>query len=110
MRPAARRPPVYSLKRALLLVVLCPALYVAGGLIAGAMPDGLDVTVLILFLTAAAACPVLLVLDLAHWAMGVPQRLRLDDRLRRGLCRSCGYDLTGNASGVCPECGTAAAR
>ena len=25
----------------------------------------------------------------------------------RGLCRRCGYNLTGNASGVCPECGTA---
>lgn len=23
------------------------------------------------------------------------------------LCASCGYDLTGNDSGVCPECGTA---
>jgi hypothetical protein len=22
-------------------------------------------------------------------------------------CLSCGYDLTGNTSGVCPECGTA---
>jgi hypothetical protein len=22
-------------------------------------------------------------------------------------CRACGYDLTGNVSGVCPECGTA---
>jgi predicted RNA-binding Zn-ribbon protein involved in translation (DUF1610 family) len=26
---------------------------------------------------------------------------------RRGLCNSCGYDLTGNVSGVCPECGNA---
>ena len=26
--------------------------------------------------------------------------------IRAGLCRSCGYDLTGNTSGVCPECGT----
>ena len=31
-------------------------------------------------------------------------------RLRRrrralGLCPGCGYDLTGNVSGVCPECG-----
>lgn len=25
-----------------------------------------------------------------------------------GLCVSCGYDLTGNTSGVCPECGTPA--
>ena len=23
-----------------------------------------------------------------------------------GKCRSCGYNLTGNVSGVCPECGT----
>lgn len=25
-----------------------------------------------------------------------------------GLCVSCGYDLTGNTSGICPECGTPA--
>lgn len=27
-------------------------------------------------------------------------------RRRRGLCIRCGYNLTGNVSGVCPECGT----
>ena len=27
-------------------------------------------------------------------------------RRRRGLCVGCGYNLTGNESGVCPECGT----
>jgi len=26
-------------------------------------------------------------------------------RRRRGLCLKCSYDLTGNTSGVCPECG-----
>ncbi len=26
---------------------------------------------------------------------------------RPGRCRNCGYNLTGNTSGVCPECGTA---
>ena len=25
---------------------------------------------------------------------------------RRGLCAKCSYDLTGNVSGICPECGT----
>jgi hypothetical protein len=28
-------------------------------------------------------------------------------RRRRGCCLNCGYDLTGNVSGVCPECGEA---
>jgi hypothetical protein len=32
------------------------------------------------------------------------------DRQERGLCTRCGYDLTGNVSGVCPECGTAIER
>jgi len=27
-------------------------------------------------------------------------------RVQPGKCRQCGYDLTGNQSGVCPECGT----
>ena len=26
-------------------------------------------------------------------------------RLRTGLCIQCGYNLTGNESGICPECG-----
>ncbi len=25
---------------------------------------------------------------------------------REGACQECGYDLTGNVSGRCPECGT----
>jgi len=31
-------------------------------------------------------------------------------RQSAGHCRSCGYDLTGNISGVCPECGKAVAH
>ena len=27
-------------------------------------------------------------------------------RVPSGHCRKCGYDLTGNVSGRCPECGT----
>ena len=33
--------------------------------------------------------------------------LRRRRRRRRGLCVRCAYDLTGNKSGVCPECGQA---
>ena len=32
--------------------------------------------------------------------------LRRKRRRRKGLCLKCGYDLTGNESGKCPECGT----
>jgi hypothetical protein len=27
-------------------------------------------------------------------------------RRRRGMCAQCGYNLTGNVSGICPECGS----
>jgi len=33
--------------------------------------------------------------------------LRRYQRRRRNLCLTCGYNLTGNTSGVCSECGTA---
>ncbi len=32
--------------------------------------------------------------------------LRAPQNPPSGLCRHCGYDLTGNTSGRCPECGT----
>jgi hypothetical protein len=32
--------------------------------------------------------------------------LRRRRRRKRGECVKCAYDLTGNTSGVCPECGT----
>ncbi|UCC29747.1 MAG: hypothetical protein JSU86_16270 [Phycisphaerales bacterium] len=31
-------------------------------------------------------------------------------RSAHGLCRRCGYNLTGNVSGICPECGTKIAK
>jgi hypothetical protein len=30
-----------------------------------------------------------------------------DRRPPKGHCQNCGYDLTGNVTGVCPECGQA---
>jgi hypothetical protein len=52
-------------------------------------------------LAAAAALP-------AAWLLGRSYGA-LRRRLRRpGTCPACGYDLTGNVSGVCPECGRGA--
>ena len=36
------------------------------------------------------------------WPVRLWRRSSLADR-----CRRCGYNLTGNTSGICPECGTA---
>jgi hypothetical protein len=36
------------------------------------------------------------------WRGVVRERRR--QRARKGLCPVCAYDLTGNISGVCPEC------
>ncbi len=44
--------------------------------------------------------------------IGIPSAILwwLDRRRPRpGHCRTCDYDLTGNVSGRCPECGTAIA-
>lgn len=42
------------------------------------------------------------------WLLGSLARQWLARRRRRGrkLCRTCGYHLRGNTSGICPECGT----
>jgi hypothetical protein len=37
----------------------------------------------------------------AAWSLG----RRLNRRSEPGHCLRCGYDLTGNVSGICPECG-----
>jgi hypothetical protein len=40
--------------------------------------------------------------------VGIPTMLvfwRDRRRIPPGHCQACGYDLTGNTSGVCPECG-----
>ena len=42
-----------------------------------------------------------------QWRRRVRAYLR---RLLPHLCSACGYDLTANASGVCPECGRAVRR
>ncbi len=42
---------------------------------------------------------------LALWLAGRSDR-RYMSRYASGLCVNCGYNLTGNTSGVCPECGT----
>jgi hypothetical protein len=43
----------------------------------------------------------------SHGLVRVWSRLRYSGlRRKMGLCVRCGYDLTGNTSGVCPECGT----
>ncbi|MEM1011297.1 MAG: hypothetical protein AAGI46_03645 [Planctomycetota bacterium] len=42
------------------------------------------------------------------WALQTLARPRITRAVRSRLarhCDSCGYNLTGNASGVCPECG-----
>jgi hypothetical protein len=42
----------------------------------------------------------------AAWLIDALRRWRLS-RLPHPVCGSCGYNLTGNTSGVCPECGVA---
>jgi hypothetical protein len=47
----------------------------------------------------------LLAFTVSVWTWLAYRRRR--DRDRPGHCNACGYDLKGNVSGVCPECGAA---
>jgi hypothetical protein len=55
---------------------------------------------------AVAWLPILLAVPAP--AVWLRRRRRERRRFRAGLCGACGYDLTGNVTGVCPECGQAA--
>jgi hypothetical protein len=62
----------------------------------------------------AAGLATLLPIGLAIWNAVLYRRNRRQKRIRQaeqelialGVHCQCGYDLTGNTSGVCPECGT----
>jgi hypothetical protein len=59
---------------------------------------------LLLLVIVAACIP-------APWAvLRAVRRVRRTRRRQRGYCVSCAYDLRGNVSGLCPECGTTVAE
>ena len=57
----------------------------------------------ILQIRPQAAFLILAAFALVAFIRGPARRRR---RRRKGWCIPCGYDLTGNESGVCPECGS----
>jgi hypothetical protein len=53
------------------------------------------------------------VISLVSWVgtvTALAKRKTTTLRRKHGQCLGCGYSLTGNTSGVCPECGTAVAN
>jgi hypothetical protein len=51
------------------------------------------------------ALPLLTLLLAVAPALAVAARIRRSPRGQAAVCLTCGYNLTGNTSGVCPECG-----
>jgi len=55
-------------------------------------------------------------LSIPHWlillVLAIPTVMfwQADRPKPEGRCAGCGYDLTGNVSGICPECGTPVKR
>lgn len=69
--------------------------------------DALMTAVLWLFLATFALLPAAMVL--LTWTFSQRTRRLREHRRVAGRCAECDYDLTGNESGVCPECGCASA-
>ena len=67
-------------------------------------PASVDVPIFLIVFVSI--CVLLLVMSAVRW-----RELRSEKYYRRlyerepGFCSRCGYNLTGNVSGVCPECG-----
>lgn len=68
----------------------------------GPLPPPLT-TILVVHIPIA---PILLIAAAYPIIAFVRGPLRRHHRKRRNLCRNCGYNLTGNVSGNCSECGT----
>lgn len=85
-------------------------LSISGGLLGFAWGSGMlnfpDVPYRVVVVPLWAVAAALAVIP-AAWAPGAYKRRVRARRRRLGLCLRCGYDLTGNTSGVCSECGEA---
>jgi hypothetical protein len=80
---------------------MCIAWLAVSGIVGRRLPPWVDdyigIPVTFVLLT-------LCVVSLRHIARARKKLLR-QDRAFWGFCAACGYSLTGNLSGVCPECG-----
>ena len=70
------------------------------GLLATPNPTSAGVATILAMAAAGAA------LQCWSWWTSVRPRDQYVRQQLSGRCAECGYDLTGNVSGVCPECGT----
>jgi hypothetical protein len=59
----------------------------------------------IAFFPHKLAVDLLLCVLAAYFLRIFRERLRRNHRVQHSECAACGYSLTGNRSGVCPECG-----
>ena len=57
------------------------------------------------FIGRWAGIAVILVVPVVMWVLLERSDWVRTRRQERGRCAGCGYDLTGNVSGLCPECG-----
>lgn len=73
-----------------------------GGVLSGGRVHGWPAAVDVLMWSLLA----LMVLGLLA-TVSAPRGVRGWKRILAGRCHACGYDLTGNVSGVCSECGSA---
>ena len=89
--------------RALLLVSLGLLVLVTAGSVAAALTSPSPAVCVAL---AVGVCAAAVVVGTAavRYVLERPEELRRD-RMRAMECPHCGYDLRGNVTRVCPECG-----
>jgi hypothetical protein len=58
------------------------------------------------YVLSMGACPLLFFALLVYGFVTLFLRVHAKRSRQAGFCKTCDYDLTGNTSGRCPECGT----
>ncbi len=84
-----------------------PGEYVIGGAFGALVAGVLVVTDVHSLRPLACIVPAGAALGAAAWYWLERPFARDRKRRAKGQCLACGYDLRGNLSGVCPECGQA---
>jgi len=103
-------PPTWSHAQRIAALFLLPAILIIGGAVifSNTIPALTDFMVCVTGFLVLGIMMLFFGLLVRNAVLEHRRNLK-DARIKKRLCVDCGYDLRGNESGICPECGRSVA-